>query len=638
MVNSFITSLASLLTNNTDLVYKTSGLFDLIDGTVQLKDQTLISNTEILNFITGNNAVTSLLLSYADLLTIENDQKLVSTYIDPTATSITSNSTSPVYARVPSNTVTSISDTQPTDIIVTPVGNEPPMAFKGQYPYVHTYKSESGHIKEVDDTPGQERLLDFHKSGTYQEINNEGRRVVKVVGDNFNVIVHNDYVYVEGSQSVYAKGNINITCLNDVSISAGGRLEINANEDIRIKGKSIYLESSSGNVNMYSASGVNITSNKDTNILSYSNTNIQSNSSVNLNGNKVLVSSNSSINISANTKFTLNSKEDMNVKSGTKMILSSEGDYSVKSSSKIILSSSSAASLKSDGVVSVDGSSFVQQTGVSPDGTIATNAEVSGTATEARKTGLRPAPDRDGTAPSPYEEVIQGLDDDDTGETRTQAIEEAVASGRLTREEADALQTSADSTGEEDDSPAADIVGGGNTGGIENLPDTSISGALKLSKNYRLSDLTDVGPIFKYRLVSQLGISKARLAANMALLAQNVLEPLRTQYGSIRINCGFRSGKNIGGGQHGTGQAVDITFGNRSLDPKTMYDIATWAKNNIAFDQMILEYGNSQIWLHMSYADKNSGCRWKSNRKKIGTISGGKYRNGLQVLAWSPRS
>jgi hypothetical protein len=381
-----------------------------------------------------------------------------------------------------------------------------------------------------------------------------------------------------------------------------------------------------------------MTSTKDTNILAYGNTNIQSNSSINMSGNKVLVSSNSDINIFANTSFTINSKKDTNIKSETKMILSSGTDYSVKSSGKIILSSSQNASIKSDQIVSVDGASFAQQTGVSLDADDAPDANLSGKALEARKTGLRLAPDKDGTVPSIYEEVIQGLDDDDTGETRTQAIEEAISNGRLTREEADALQTPVDSTGEEDTSAAVDILGVGNTGGIENLPDTSISGALKLSKNYRLSDLTDVGPIFKYKLVSQLGISKARLAANMALLAQNVLEPLRDQYGSIKINCGFRSGKNIGGGQHGTGQAVDITFGTRSLDPKTMYDIAQWTKNNIAFDQMILEYGNSQIWLHVSYADKNSGSRWKNNRKKIGTISGGKYRNGLQVLAWSPRS
>lgn len=636
MVNSFITSIASLLTNNTDLILKTSGLLDIIDGTVQLKDQTLISNTDILNFVTGNNAITNLLLSYNDIVTIANDQKLTSTYIDPTASSITSNSTSPVYARTPSNTVTSISDTQPSDIVITPAGNEPPLSFRGQYPYVHTYKSESGHIKEVDDTPGNERLFDFHKSGTYQEINKDGRRVVKVVGDNFNVIVHNDYVYVEGSQSVYAKGNINITCLNDVSISAGGRLEINANEDIRIKGKSISLESSSGNVNIYSSSGMNITSEKDTNILSYGNTNIQSNNSTNINSNRILVASNTDINISANTSFTLNSTDDSNFKSSGKIILSSAKDYSVKSFGKLILSSSLNASLKSDKVVSVDGASYELQTGISPSGADASSAIKAGNAIVARKTGLRVAPDRDGTVPSIFEEVLQGTDDDP--ETATAAIESAVSSGRITREEADELTKPVDSTGEEDNSPAANIVGGGNTAGIENLPDTSISGALKLSKNYRVSDLTDIGPIFKYKLISQLGLSKSRIAGNMALLSQNILEPLRDEYGNIKINCGFRSGANIGGGQHGTGQAVDITFGTRSLDPKTMYDIASWAKNNIAFDQMILEYGNSQIWLHMSYADKNSGCKWKSNRKSILTMSGGHYKSGLQVLAWAPKS
>ena len=37
----------------------------------------------------------------------------------------------------------------------------------GQYPYNHVHESESGHIHEIDDSPGAERLFTQHTSGTF---------------------------------------------------------------------------------------------------------------------------------------------------------------------------------------------------------------------------------------------------------------------------------------------------------------------------------------------------------------------------------------------------------------------------------------------------------------------------------------
>ena len=74
----------------------------------------------------------------------------------------------------------------------------------GQYPFNHVHESESGHISEIDDTPGGERLHREHKSGTYEEIVADGTRTVKVIGD--------DYELVAGSSNIQVKGNINLTC------------------------------------------------------------------------------------------------------------------------------------------------------------------------------------------------------------------------------------------------------------------------------------------------------------------------------------------------------------------------------------------------------------------------------------------
>jgi len=73
----------------------------------------------------------------------------------------------------------------------------------GKYPYNHVFESESGHIYEIDDTPGGERLHREHMSGTFEEIHRDGTKVVKVIGDNYEIIA--------GSSNVVISGNVNIT-------------------------------------------------------------------------------------------------------------------------------------------------------------------------------------------------------------------------------------------------------------------------------------------------------------------------------------------------------------------------------------------------------------------------------------------
>ena len=71
------------------------------------------------------------------------------------------------------------------------------------YPYNHVFESESGHIREIDDSPNSERLFTQHKSGTFEEIHPDGSKVVKIIGDNYEIIA--------GSSNVYVSGNVNIT-------------------------------------------------------------------------------------------------------------------------------------------------------------------------------------------------------------------------------------------------------------------------------------------------------------------------------------------------------------------------------------------------------------------------------------------
>jgi len=105
--------------------------------------------------------------------------------------------------------------------------------------------------------------------------------------------------------------------------------------------------------------------------------------------------------------------------------------------------------------------------------------------------------------------------------------------------------------------------------------------------------------------------TKAHLT-NMELLAEKVFEPLRKHVnGPIKINSFYRGpelNKAIGGSansQHCKGQAMDIDDVYGYMSNAEMYE---YIKNNLSFDQMIWEFGNSDNpdWVHVSYVNEEA--------------------------------
>ena len=99
---------------------------------------------------------------------------------------------------------------------------------------------------------------------------------------------------------------------------------------------------------------------------------------------------------------------------------------------------------------------------------------------------------------------------------------------------------------------------------------------------------------------------------NMELLAEKIFEPLRKHVGGpIKINSFYRGpelNKAIGGStnsQHCKGQAIDIDDTYGYMSNADMYE---YIKNNLSFDQMIWEFGNSDNpdWVHVSYVNEES--------------------------------
>lgn len=103
--------------------------------------------------------------------------------------------------------------------------------------------------------------------------------------------------------------------------------------------------------------------------------------------------------------------------------------------------------------------------------------------------------------------------------------------------------------------------------------------------------------------------------AKMKALISNVLDPIRERWGApIYVNSGFRCpilNKAIGGvsnSQHITGEAADITVGDKAKNTKLFALIHQMkAAGEITFDQLIDE--SDMSWIHISFSTsgKNRG-------------------------------
>ena len=104
---------------------------------------------------------------------------------------------------------------------------------------------------------------------------------------------------------------------------------------------------------------------------------------------------------------------------------------------------------------------------------------------------------------------------------------------------------------------------------------------------------------------------------NMGLVAEKVFEPLREWVkGPIKITSFFRSeelNKTIGGSsksQHCEGRAIDV---DDIYNYKSNAEMFYFIKNNLNFDQLIWEYGNSHNpdWVHLSFISETQ------NRQRV---------------------
>jgi hypothetical protein len=159
---------------------------------------------------------------------------------------------------------------------------------------------------------------------------------------------------------------------------------------------------------------------------------------------------------------------------------------------------------------------------------------------------------------------------------------------------------------------------------VEPVPDN-----FQLSPNFTLSDLSIGTALSKNRVRarSDLGLTVQDIVCNLQAWAENIGEGIAAQYGrgEILVTSGFRLGR---GSQHDRGQAVDFQFPN--MDNQGVYNVSVWIRDNLPFDQLILEYGGYNPWIHCSF--NRAGNRSAGASNKFGTrTSPGNYTWGKLI-------
>lgn len=145
---------------------------------------------------------------------------------------------------------------------------EPDSKYKAKYPYNKVITTEGGHAIEIDDTPGAERIHVFHKSGTYVEIDSEGTRVDKTVGDQYSIMIgdhdvrilgdldievnSNARVQIDGNADVVVYGNLDAKVFGETSLVAEGSLTVMSQSDVDIR--------SAANVSVYTPGSLSLES------------------------------------------------------------------------------------------------------------------------------------------------------------------------------------------------------------------------------------------------------------------------------------------------------------------------------------------------------------------------------------------
>ena len=216
----------------------------------------------------------------------------------------------------------------------------PSPSLGGQYPYTKVNQSESGHVFIIDDTPEKETISINHRSGTYDDTYSNGVNVKRIVGDSYQIVDRNGYIYISGratinimdGANVYINGNCYLDTQGSFNLRASGGINLDTESDVNIKAK--------GNINLQSL---------NTTLKSTETTRIKSEQSMFLESAQFMsVKSIDMLSVQSQSSIALRSVQDMIFNSLQQIDMNSKEDLLLSSLSDVAIQSTSRMTFKTD--------------------------------------------------------------------------------------------------------------------------------------------------------------------------------------------------------------------------------------------------------------------------------------------------
>jgi len=558
--------------------------------------------------------------------------------------------------------------------------DQPTVPYGAKYPYNYVEESESGHYREVDDTPGYERLHTYHRSGTFEEIDVNGTKVTKIVGDNYTILDRNGFISISGDANVTVTGNINIMCQSDANIEVtgsaemkiGGSLDIGVARDMNIAVEGDFSLWANGKMNLQSKQNANIrtdnnmflSSNIDTHLLSENDMFFE----IKNNFNKVIHNT---------SKTDCKSHHFLTV--GGDLKNETFSNYSLYTGGKISNQSVGISEFKCSGNFNVDAEEIYlnsQKAQIIPtlqkeggelgsiytgnsyfdfgqgksyeellSSTIAYSGLYSKTTQNALPTikslvnGMVPPQLGVPLYPSYTPLVSPPLLGSDKylyelpDEGSTQAAQLHIKDMTAQHGKSNTFQ-----------SLTAEPTKSGS--GNPTLPSMFSGTAFEYTADYKLSEHFTLGMMFdggfnvRHKLISQNGLTVDQIVENLSSLCVNILEKYLTVLPNgiqgyrkdWTITSGYRMGINTS--DHSRGCACDISLLGGSDMREQHFELIKQLEPVVAYDQLILEYkGFSTSWIHTGFrGDGNLHGARSSNRFQSFTMVNHKMYNNSKFI------
>jgi hypothetical protein len=174
--------------------------------------------------------------------------------------------------------------TDPDDL---QIGMEQPLSsFSPKYPFNHVYETQSGHVKEYDDTPGKERIYQRHKSGTFYELNADGSKVERINGPNYQLVVGDDTIEVIGSVNILTSDNVIVSCAGHLDAHVGGNIIVKGEQNATINIDGIIDIDAGADIRIDTLQSVHITAQDDINLKAFKTLNLDADDDITITSKK----------------------------------------------------------------------------------------------------------------------------------------------------------------------------------------------------------------------------------------------------------------------------------------------------------------------------------------------------------------